>query len=366
MPLTVDLMSPVFGRFIDAVGIGGRTLPQLEPSPGDVCAAADLCLHMSRFFKSEGLRGEALLGVLRAYFAPFEVSDHAEYAVFSNPTLHGRSGEGCGDGEQRRRLTLKVALKNELADSYFQGQRFFQDHLEKEQSDLLRAGDVCPALLMQISGPSLRICALASETDLPNKRRQPRITCKPLMPTLDLLYNPRRPEALLAVARTLAATKAALGELDAHYCSRPAAIASAALRQIPYPLRAPPFSGAARLLSNRQLFHAVHEVWGPVAVKFWCAAPYGEDVHRLWADEGLAPKLHDVVMLPGSIRMLVMEQLGLSDGWAPLCNALPGLADAASARRAVREALRAALASRWPGRPACKPVHGDMRPGDRG
>ena len=192
MLLPVDLLSPVFGYFIDDVGIGGRILPALQPSCRDVEAACQLCVEMSRFFACEDDRRVSLHGCFNEYFAPLVFQE--EYSVRAASGRHYLADLAAVSRQQR--LLAKVAVKNEAAECYFQGQRMYMAQLETSRG-LLEGGSVCPALLLQLTGPNLRVCALASEFTLANRLAQPCVTCEPLTPTLSLLYNPRRPEDLL-------------------------------------------------------------------------------------------------------------------------------------------------------------------------
>ena len=80
-----------------------------------------------------------------------------------------------------------------------------------------------------------------------------------------------------------------------------------------------------------------------MAVKFCCpGAAYGEEVHRLWASVGLAPRLLAATALPGAIQMIVMEALVPEDGWACLGDQPPD--GQAMAHAAVVEGLRRAQA----------------------
>jgi hypothetical protein len=70
-----------------------------------------------------------------------------------------------------------------------------------------------------------------------------------------------------------------------------------------------------RLSSDKLLFEALDEHSRELCVKI-VYRPYGEDVHRLLSDEGMAPELLGVPRIDGGPTMIVMEML--DDAWETL------------------------------------------------
>jgi len=226
----------------------------------------------------------------------------------------------------------------------------------------LHAADACPALLLEVAGPLLRVSAAASLC-------ANRVMSEPLTPFLHVLHVRDQPAYMARLLAALRALRATVDGLVAHYSARVAQLPPAsdgrtlqardARIMLPYPLRdAAQFRDAELLCDDKLLFMATHVPSSTrVCVKFSRHA-YGSGVHAAWAAAGCAPALLSHAQLPGGLHMVVIELLDFASGWQVLC-ALPRGADRDAAHSAALVALRRAHAQPLPcgGRGA----HGDCR-----
>ena len=366
-PLAIPavLVSPIFGRYLDVMA---APLAALGEVPLESECARQLCLLMPNRFEVEVERQDAFLGKLEEMLS-------ISVAGFSPA---GGSTSRSDGGIQARIhglliMLLLIEMKNELSlgdsEPTFQSLRFTELKLELPALAALRDADACPALLLEVVGPHLRVSALAW---MPSGH----VLCEPLTPLLHMLPLTGQPRQLDALVQALAALRLALDELRLHYDTllaqlppapaAGAAVPSAAAAALPYPLRdAAVFADVAHLSPGKLLYEATHVASGArVCVKFAPRA-YAVDVHAAWAAAGLAPALLEHRVLPGSVHMVVMELLSANDGWCMLSDSgiRPGgafvAAERAAAAAAALDALQRAHALRLPCG-SCA-VHGDCR-----
>ena len=202
----------------------------------------------------------------------------------------------------------------------------------------LCAGGALPMLLVQVLGPAMRICALASEHAIRSPSLwQPGVSSEPLTHYLNLALVPhRQPQQIHELARALRGLKDALLSLGCYYARPPLAVPPGAPvglhllhahHRIPQALRKDSrFEAITRLTPDRQVYQAVARqvvscslasstaetpdlaVGQPVVLKYaLVGGGYGAAVHELWAMHGLAPKLYRVERQPGGGLLVVME-----------------------------------------------------------
>ena len=358
-PLAIPaaLASPVFGRFLDTMAAPLAELGELQRASE---CAMELCLLMPKSFEVESERQEAFLDALSRFLD--RRVDGFSPSVQSTVGSTSRS-----DGGIQAQIfgllimLLLIELRNELSlgggEPTFQSLRFAELRLEVPALAALRDADSCPALLLEVLGPHLRVSALAW---MPSGH----VLCEPLTPLLHALPLTGQPRQLDDLVRVLAALRRALEELHEHYtrtiASLPPAAATAKLPTIaadaaaaanswlalPYPLQDDAvFENVTHLSPGRLLYDATWVAAGArVCVKFAPRA-YAAEVHAAWAAGGLAPELLEHRVLPGGIHMIVMELLSPEDGWCMLgeVGARPDGGGFIAAERAA--ALAAALAA---------------------
>ena len=353
--LPAALLSPIFAKFLRTAS---SDVTAMQDCSAESRAVVRLVAQMPRVFESERSRGDVFRAILRE-----------ELGIILEPTQPDPGSSACTDGSCMHRVADSVALlaleedKLEVGssgDPYFQGQAYYFRHWHAADRDgraAAFAGDVRPALMLELIGPHLRVCALATGPG-------GRVLCEPLTPLLHLLALTGQPVYMSRLVTSLRALREALHELRMHYervaASPPPTVAPALL---PYPLRdAARFADVRLLQEGKLLFHAS---WSPpsgggalrVCVKF--VTRYRPDIHALWAGAGLAPALYACEPLGGDDapwHMVIMELLH-PQTWQSLPALQP---DARAAARPVAQAaLAAAHALRLPSGASC--VHGDAR-----
>ncbi len=254
-------------------------------------------------------------------------------------------------------LVVQVAGQGEAADSNFQGAAHYGIFWHSRRTSSFFRQTCCPALLLEVVGPHLRVSALY----WPDK-----VTVRPLTSLIDLQWfddNPD-PDQMARLASTLAAVKAALQELQSSFsqqqqqqqlATQPPGRATGLLAAMPYPLAG--YQQATLLEGGKLVYSARSSVDGKPAVVWFCSG-YGEAAHRAWAAAGLAPQLHRVVRLPGGWLQVEMEWLGAADGWQELAS-IKEPAAAAAASAAALAALQQAHSVQ--GSEGERFAHGDMR-----
>ena len=357
--LPAALVSPVFAHFLDDM----RGAPVLDRGAASVRrAVAQLCSVMPCAFSTEADRRTVVEPHLKRLLdcEPFSQpadSSGARPDAFVELTF----GEPPDD---LRALLAVVEWKNEMssADPYFQGQayygRFWTGDAQRRRT-LLRT-DACPALMLEVVGPMLRVCALAT-------LRGNRVQCEPLTPFMHFFAMPGQPEYMCRLLALAAALRRAMRALHAHYHvaalrAAPPAVPERPLARdpalaLPYAVRA--LDSAAKPLCPGKLLYVTEATSGSRVCAKLVAGSYGADVHRLWAGHALAPQLLAVQRLPGDWTLVTMEYLAPPE-WMPAtawCSARDA-AGIARARAAVAAALKRAHALSLDGDAT---VHGDCR-----
>jgi hypothetical protein len=250
-------------------------------------------------------------------------------------------------------IELKLGLGSK-GDSSFEGAAYYGVFWEARRTSAFYHRTCCPALLLEVVGPLLRVSALYWLSN---------VTLRPLTPLMNLLWFSDDPDHMIALARTLAAIRATLAQLRDFYLAPPSALGPGGpaprpphlLEAMPYPLA--DYHRVKRLFTGRLVYTAVLPSDGQrVLVRF--AKRYGEQAHRAWASHGLAPKLHRVVELPGNWLLVEMELLGSDEGWVEMA-CWPG-PDASTVVDAVQAALQQAHQAQ-DGTVGRVFAHGDMR-----
>ena len=361
--LPAALVHPAFGRFSDNMAeplSSWREAYDLESE-----CAMTLTAFMPWHYKFEWERQDPLLQVLERLLG-MPVRE-------SSPTRSSRSRTESSvviNVAGVEVMACLVEVKNELSsagDPSFQGACTVQLSLSSPARAALRSRDVCPALLVEVVGPLLRISALSALSEN-------RVLCEPLTPFLHCLPVTCQPRHLDALVAALRALRVGIAELKSHYMSAPVTAAAAAAQMprdprlaLPYPLREDgSFSEVEHLCARKLVYSATatgavaaglpSHASKKVCVKF-AARSYGTEVHTTWAAVGLAPALYEHRLLPGGVHMVVMELLSRDDGWCMLHEVPPSERSAAAC--AVAEALARAhgLQLSCSGRAA----HGDCR-----
>jgi hypothetical protein len=371
LAIPASLVSPIFGRFLDATTAPLGALGEVQR---ESACAMELCMCMPHSFGSNADRRDALLSAFKHL-----VDVRADGFTFAAPGATFRSSDNGAvqlqmrDDDDLRITLLFIQVQNELSfgggagDTTFAALRAAELRLEAPALAPLRdAADACPALLLEAAGPHVRVSALAWAPS-------GHVLCEPLTPLLHCLPLTGQPRQLDALVGALAAARRALPELRQHYAqavARSPPPAPAAQQEgwaaLPYPLRdGAAFADVAHLCPDKLLYAATLRATGArVCVKFAPRA-YAADVHAAWAAAGLAPALHEHRLLPGGAHMVVMQLLPPEHGWRMLsqAGALAGggvaAAERAAAVDAALAALRAAHATPLPCG-ACA-VHGDCR-----
>ena len=233
----------------------------------------------------------------------------------------------------------------------------------------------CPALLLELVGPSLRVSGLAFADQ---------VMCQPLTPAISLLtmaaldreQMAAAAQAFVAVRCTVHAVRQSYSDLqqkfpllqqpDAlqqHYAARAQQLLlgqqmheglvprDLLLQRLPYHLQVPCVN-VQRLMPTKQLYVVACQNHQPRLVKY--TQSYGVDVHKVWAAAipAMAPPLFSCLRLPGGWWEVQMELLSTQDGWLRLDEA-PQHRPAAV--RALRHAHRLVVDQNQYG------VHGDAR-----
>ena len=364
--LPAALVSPVFARFLD----------DLRAAPADIgCdvgiteTVARLCARMPCAFDTEAARKAELEPLLKRLLS---------CDAFSNPADSSGARPDAfvqmmfdPPNEDLRALLAVVEWKNEVgsADPYFQGQayywRFWNDDVTRKRS--LLCTDACPALLLEIIGPMVRVCALAT-------LRGNRVQCEPLTPFMHFFFMPGQPEYMLRLLTLATALRRAMETLEEHYraaadralptVAHPRGVIDRNIAiALPYALRMA-YPNAKFLCPGKLLYTAHDTHLDTVVCLKLVAGAYGAEVHRLWAEQALAPHLHSVQQLPGGWTLVKMEYLAPPE-WLPATTWSRRFRSAndersrAAVRAAATTALEHAHALRLQGTAAT--VHGDCR-----
>ncbi len=241
------------------------------------------------------------------------------------------------------------------ADPYFQCAayhfNYWKDHAALRQQ-LQQQGCCCPALLLELDGPLLRISAAAVHLQ---------VCVQPISTIMLVDVYGHRAAHTRQQARSVRAIKDAVAALLLQYTSlqeqldvKPASAALASL--VPYPLASRSLAGeqVQALMEDKQVYRVGPP--GPGASCFKYTQRYGEEVHRAWAEAGHAPQLRGCRKLLGGWWEVEMEMLEPADGWELLCSC----EDATAVLPEVESALWRAHSIAINGRQQ-RGVHGDMR-----
>jgi hypothetical protein len=356
--LPASLVAPAFGRFLDDAA---RDLSALGRCDAESACLARLLDVMQRYHKYEATLQAEVNATLSAFLGhtlrPTKTNETASSSATDGSLLVAAGGIDVP--------VLLVEYKRDAfaggCDPHFQLLRELQLFWEAPERELcaLRAGDACPALLLEVAGPLLRVSAAAS-------LRANHVQAEPLTPFLHVLHLRDQPAYMARLLAALRALRLAVERLVAHYAARAAALPNAAEPHaardaglaLPYPLRdCADFRDAAPLCDDKLLYTATHVPTARrVAVKL-SRHGYGADVHAAWAAAGVAPALLHHAVLLGGLHMVVMELLDVAAGWRVLRQLAP--AEQAAARGAALAALRRAHAAPLPG--GGFGAHGDCR-----
>ena len=270
---------------------------------------------------------------------------------------------------------VKNEGKSTSSDPYFQGGVcYYKFWCQQDRScNLYHQHTCCPALMLEVIGPALRISGLAFAD---------RVICQPLTPMLPLLplmgidtemmqMAARALVALCITARDLLHSYAYVRQLQEGpdealqaYCLQQhqslfsgkemagligPAPRTILTRQLPYRLQLPGLQ-VQQLMPKKQLYLVSSQTAGRRLIKY--ARSYGASVHKAWAEAGLAPALYSCLQLPGGWWEVQMEFLSEDQQWCRL--------DRMQHHRTAAVA-RLAVAHRVPVDGDLQGVHGDAR-----
>ncbi|KAG2436915.1 hypothetical protein HXX76_006434 [Chlamydomonas incerta] len=346
--LPPELAFPAFGAFLDALS--------KPPTPGDLMAAQNLCKMGSTVFPTESDLVSAAHHYLAQHigmcFEKASVRPDRGRAQTNGAILIRDSDEAAA----MHRLVALMEVKNVggSGDSSFQGACYYGLFWGTRPGSPYKQNTCCPALLLEVVGPTLRVSALYWART---------VVIRPLTSMMNLLWMADNKAYMLSVAQVLAATKAAVTELAAFYRQPPPARPPAmppGVDLLPYPLlqsngrvrysNAVPepvgrfvYRADARRArrSNSSITSSGSTGAGSasnsrserVVVRF--ARRYGADAHRAWAAAGLAPALYAVRPLAGGWLLFEMELLSKEAGWVNLAQLVVAAAGAAAAAAAA-------------------------------
>ena len=270
-------------------------------------------------------------------------------------------------------MSFLVQVKNEAKstsmDPYMQGNLYYYQFWRSEprRYSNLHQFSCCPALLLELAGPSLRVSGLAFADQA---------MCQPLTPAISLLamaaldreQMAAAAQALVALRCTVHAIRQSYNDLQQnalqqHYDARAQQLLLGQpmheglvprcllLQRLPYRLQMPCVN-VQRLMPTKELYVVAFKNHQPRLVKY--TQSYGMNVHKAWADAipAMAPTVFSCLCLPGGWWEVQMELLSGEDGWLRLDEA-PHHRPAAV--HALRRAHRLLVAQNQYG------VHGDAR-----
>lgn len=339
--LPASLVSPVFGKFMDEAGASLASLGRCDMESTCLVRLLEI---MPRYHKMEKSLQEEMNVVFSRLLGGQVTVFKPSVCESTSTTDGGLFVRVCGLDVLVALIEYKKDAFTGSGDPQFQMLRevqMFWEAPERERCNL-HASDTCPVLLIEVAGPLMRVSAAA--TLLAN-----RVQSEPLTPFLHILHVRDQPQYMGRLLATLRALRNAVSGLRAHYLAREnELLKEVALDRhfresrliLPYPLHSPgTFSNVEALCHGKLLYVATQPDGTQVCIKF-SRHVYAYDVHKLWADAGLAPKLLQHSVLPGGLHQVVMEFLHPSHGWMMLSkvNKDPSVMEAAIAglRRAHR------------------------------
>lgn len=274
---------------------------------------------------------------------------------------------------------VKNETSSTTSDPYYQGGvYYFKFWVPKERrQNIFHQNSCCPALMLEIVGPAMRINGMAFGQQ---------VMCQPLTPMIPLLpMVPADMSLMQLAAKALVALRCTLPHLQAAYHQiEQLAIPEAAdalqqhleqqehhlwaghpvtsiqlsptprdliIKQLPYRLQLPGLS--TQTLMPGKLLYLVRPQHAAGELRlFKYAISYGANVHRAWAAAGLAPAIYSCLQLPGGWLEIQMEFLSEDQHWLRLDKA-------GHLRQPALDALR--YAHQLPVGPDQRGVHGDAR-----
>jgi hypothetical protein len=207
-----------------------------------------------------------------------------------------------------------IEAKNEMGvsgDAYVQGTAYYAKDVVSDEYCHWTARSRCPALLLELVGPNMRISGLALQFG--------KVSVQPLTDYIALLPLPGD-EHIGRIARMLAALRRTLPQLAMHYSllqAAPPAATSPARSPLPYPLLELQGAAPATMGGPEQLLYQVATGQGALQLVKFCQR-YGHTAHTAWASCDLTVPLLDYHELPGGWKMVRMEYLSKEDGWRTL------------------------------------------------
>jgi hypothetical protein len=352
--LPASLVSPVFGQFIEDSEQG---LPELGNCTVESACLLRLLGTMPLCHRKEKTLQDSVNAILSDFLGS-QLRTFKPDQESSDSSTDGGLFTKVGDEEV---LLALVEYKRDAfhtsGDPHFQMLREVQQYWQAREESALYRCDSCPVLLIEVAGPLIRISGAAML--LAN-----RVQSEPLTPYLHILHMRDQPRYMTRMLAALRALKLAVLGLRAHYAQacKAASLSASGERDpriaLPYLLRdGTRFTECSVLCKEKLLYTVLDGSRGGerVCVKF-CRHAYGSDVHAAWAVAGHAPALHEVVLLPGGLTLVVMELLPRTHNWRMLSDSMPPEAWAAA-----RAALQVVHAAKLPGAGG-HGVHGDCRP----
>jgi hypothetical protein len=366
--LPLALVDPLFGQLQDSMSSGSI-------DSKDVAMAQHIINSSSKFYANEGLRYSAVLkACLPEYLrctaygvSPKAARQGVESAdgslIWSSSTSTSSSSSSASSASGRACLVY-IKAKNEMGvsgDAYVQGTAYYAKDVASDEYCHWVARSRCPALLLELVGPNMRVSGLALQGG--------KVSAQPLTDYITLLQLPGA-EHIGRIARVLAALRRMLPKLAMHYSllqATPPAATSPALSPLPYPLLGVQGAAPATMgepAQHRQLLYQVATSEGALQLVKFCQR-YGHTAHTAWASRGLAVPLLDYHELPGGWKMVCMENLSKQDGWRTLEQVLEQGRLAAEARvvppQLADEARRLLCAAHDVVVDGQRLVHGDVR-----
>jgi hypothetical protein len=253
-------------------------------------------------------------------------------------------------------VILEVKLDMGSGDSNFQGATYYGIFWQAREKYPFLQATCCPALLLEVVGPHLRVSALYWLQS---------VVVRPLTPFINLLWFSDDDDQMITIARILAVITTAQQELNKVYSQPPPPVStwrlpgssrSAVLSlAMPYPMA--DYVQAGVVPTGKLVYVATVPGSGQqVLVRF--VRRYGREAHATWAAAGLAPELNHFKRLPGGWLLVEMEWLDAKDGWVELASWRDS--DVAAAASAAQAALQRAH-SLYGATPQQVFAHGDMR-----
>ena len=311
LPASSRLQVKEFGEFEDILN-DSESNEYLEYAP----MALDLMIKMSLIYDDEGQRKSTLVSLLQG---KFQVVNQNGPGYSTDLSI--KSGA---------KVVANIELKNELGmggkSPNLQNAGYFI-HLIKGQCSHF------PLLLISLVGCEYFQVFGAAWCDT--------VCIDPLMEPLSLLYVPNRTNTIEKVARVLSAVSIIVSKLG-EWEPKGRAVH-------PY------FDYDSKLCYQKKI---KNQVWNaklrdenserPVVVKF--VKNYGEKVHKLLSENGMAPTIRSIQKLPGGWIVVIMDEV---QGERLSSNTLPQ--DAKESFRSFKNHLKYLLRSNHF-------VHGDLRP----